>query len=245
MSSSLAVKRLALHILPSAHIAAQWCKGKCLSAPGARVATWPCHLCGLVSHLSSRSNRTSFQLPLPKDSISATLFSRPLPNALISSRGALSSRRVALPSRNPTPHARCSCSARRPCCADDHHGIAVAHKQPVSMSSRPSCGMRSQSRLPHSSAYSLRPDHHPQTASALSSPARTPAPAADLPLPRHIVSRQGQASAKRQACQRSHPNDQANISLLRLTIRAVQMALQHQPQRFGTPQRASHLAPLH
>jgi hypothetical protein len=116
---------------------------------------------------------------------------------------------------------------------------------PVSMSSRPSCGMRSQSRLPHSSAYSLRPDHHPQTASALSPPARTSAPVADPPLPRHIVSRQGQASAKRQACQRSHPNDQANISLLRLTIRAVQMALQHQPQRSGTPQRASHLALLH
>jgi hypothetical protein len=129
MSSSLAVKRLALHISPSAHIAAQWCKGKCLSAPGARVATWPCHLCGLVSHLSSRSNRTSFQLPLPKDSISATLFSRPLPNALISSRGALSSRRVALPSRVATPHARCSCSARRPRCADDDHGIGVAHKR--------------------------------------------------------------------------------------------------------------------
>lgn len=109
-------------------------KGNASLRSGARVATWPCHLCGLVSHLSSRSNRTSFQLPLPKDSISATLFSHPLPNALISSLGALSSLRFALPSRDLTPYARCNCSAVR----DGHAALTTTTASLLRTSSSPS-----------------------------------------------------------------------------------------------------------
>jgi hypothetical protein len=136
-----------------------------------------------VSHVrpcipsQSRSNTTSFQLPRPRLDISDPLFSPAPKRPYQSAWGTALSRRVALPRRDSdlltvviiSIAARHGHTALTTMAATAHaRAVAVAPKQqPACMSSCPSFGMRSQSRLPHSSAYSLRPDHHPQTASVL------------------------------------------------------------------------------
>jgi hypothetical protein len=76
-----------LHIAPRPHdIAAQWRRVKCVSVSGARVAPWPCHCAALYPLSAYPPTPSSSQLPA-QDSISVTLFSHPLPNALIGAWG--------------------------------------------------------------------------------------------------------------------------------------------------------------